>query len=1290
MLGRSSSVRLRRRSVLLGAAVAATTAIGSAFLPSARVFGRAAVNATWSGGTTGIWSTGTNWNPNGAPNNGANTYSVFVDGGAVQNSAVTLDISATVNTISVTAGDSLSVNAGLTLSLAGTGAGVITNNGTFTVSGGASGTDMRLAGGDATVSGTGTLALGAGNARFFGNAGAWRLTNQSTIAGVGQIGINQLMLTNSGTIVANTNGTSLNVDLSDGAGNVNSGTMTAVNGATLFLFNGSIDNTSGRIIAQNGSLVDLSAFGSDGGTFSSSGTGFVRIYNSANVRNFNNLGRVDVPTGNTGFISGSANNIGSITISATASGADLRLGADTTLSGGGQVVLDNSGASPRLFGNAGSFRLTNSNNTISGGGQLGINQLLLTNAGTINSTTGLTIDLTDGAGNTNSGTLMATGSTLTILNCSIANTGRVIANGNNATVDFSASGMSGGTVSTSGTGVVRIFNSSNLSNFNNVGRIDVPTGNTGYLTGAVNNIGSVTVSATSAGTDLRINTDTTFSGGGQVILNSSGANARFFADAGTMRLTNADHTINGFGQLGINQLKLTNTGTIVANVNGTTLSVDLTDGAGNANSGTMLATNGAALQILNSTVDNTNGTMKADANSTVQLSAANVSGGSFSGAGLIQMVNSAQIGPITNAAHVSVANAHTGFLATSLNNLGSLTIDATVSGTDLRLNGDVTLTGGGQVILNSTGATARFFGNSGAMRLTNSNNTISGNGQVGSNQMLFTNTGTVVANVNGSTLSVDLTDGTLGLNSGTMLATNGATLQILNSAVDNTNGLIKADANSTVQLSAANVSGGSFASGAGTVQMVNSAQVGPITNAGRISVAGGHTGFIVSTINNTGSISLDAQTAGTDVRLPGDATFTGGGQVILNSGTASTARLFGNSGNVVLNNLNHTISGGGQIGINQTLVHNSGTINASDAARVLALDPTDSGTDGVINTGTLLASGAAGMFWNPGLFNCNGGTIVVLAGSSLTNTANLQGGVVLLDGTFNQNSNVGSSTGTIDGAGTMNVSNSSAITATHLRVGTLTVGNSGTMSIATNGGNSGTSRLKLLSTTVSNSRFDLNDNDLLIDGTGGMTYAQVASLIASARNGGAWNGSGLTSSAARLDANHATGLGLLTGSEYQTLRGTNVFDGLTVAAADKVVKYTWNGDANFDGRVTFDDYVRIDTGFNTHLTGWANGDFNYNGSVNFDDYVLIDVAFNQQTGTLSRAIDWISGDDRSAAGLDGDAIRTMLVHLDQFGAAYGAAFLAAVPEPCGALGMIGVGFAALSTRVRSRRRGRRD
>ena len=68
--------------------------------------------------------------------------------------------------------------------------------------------------------------------------------------------------------------------------------------------------------------------------------------------------------------------------------------------------------------------------------------------------------------------------------------------------------------------------------------------------------------------------------------------------------------------------------------------------------------------------------------------------------------------------------------------------------------------------------------------------------------------------------------------------------------------------------------------------------------------------------------------------------------------------------------------------------------------------------------------------------------------------------------------------------------------------------------------------------------------------------------------------------------------------------------------SDVLVKYTYYGDTDFNGVVNFDDYARIDGGFNNNRSGWLNGDFDYIGGVNFDDYALIDLSFNTQGATL--------------------------------------------------------------------------
>jgi len=143
------------------------------------------------------------------------------------------------------------------------------------------------------------------------------------------------------------------------------------------------------------------------------------------------------------------------------------------------------------------------------------------------------------------------------------------------------------------------------------------------------------------------------------------------------------------------------------------------------------------------------------------------------------------------------------------------------------------------------------------------------------------------------------------------------------------------------------------------------------------------------------------------------------------------------------------------------------------------------------------------------------------------------------------------------------------------------------------------------------------------------------------------------------------------------------FAGVTVDDSAVLVKYTYYGDTDLNGRVNFDDYVRTDNGFNNHLSGWFNGDFDFNGQVNFDDYVLIDLAFNTQSGTLRRALTFLDGSDRSAAGMRDPAVRRVQQHLAEFGSDYARHFLAAVPEPATA-GLLAIAGAVGATRRRRR------
>jgi hypothetical protein len=141
----------------------------------------------------------------------------------------------------------------------------------------------------------------------------------------------------------------------------------------------------------------------------------------------------------------------------------------------------------------------------------------------------------------------------------------------------------------------------------------------------------------------------------------------------------------------------------------------------------------------------------------------------------------------------------------------------------------------------------------------------------------------------------------------------------------------------------------------------------------------------------------------------------------------------------------------------------------------------------------------------------------------------------------------------------------------------------------------------------------------------GGNVSNITDQIRSGFANGAWNGSGIESSAAAM-APATMALGVELNSDGSSANGglgdplTTSFDGLSVTETDVLVKYTYFGDANLDGVVSAADYQAIDNGFNLGLSGWDNGDFNYDGMINGDDYALIDNAFNTQ-GSVSFAGD---------------------------------------------------------------------
>jgi autotransporter-associated beta strand protein len=153
------------------------------------------------------------------------------------------------------------------------------------------------------------------------------------------------------------------------------------------------------------------------------------------------------------------------------------------------------------------------------------------------------------------------------------------------------------------------------------------------------------------------------------------------------------------------------------------------------------------------------------------------------------------------------------------------------------------------------------------------------------------------------------------------------------------------------------------------------------------------------------------------------------------------------------------------------------------------------------------------------------------------------------------------------------------------------------------------------------SSLNINGNAVVHGGS----LSTLTASVAQGYNGGAWNGTGsgtISSTAAATDTAslHAIGViqndnGMGTGTALYTS-----FEGQSVADSDVLVKYTYYGDADLNGKVDGSDYSRIDNGYLNNLTGWFNGDFNYDGVINGSDYTLIDNAYNTQGAQISAEV----------------------------------------------------------------------
>jgi fibronectin-binding autotransporter adhesin len=731
--------------------------------------------------------------------------------------------------------------------------------------------------GDTTLTGPGSLTLNGGQVGSDGNGRL--LTNNSIIQGSGLIGSDaayvytNLSLTNNGTINANSTGNSLTIGGS-GSAVINNNLFEATNGGVLNLSSqAAIQNGSGTILSTGaGSAVNVSTT-IIGGTLTTTSGGYLGTSGAATLDgNAGDEGAITLTDGST-YTAGAGSetlitgtlNLGTTTGSTLALGGQLRLVGDTTFAGPGVVVMSSTDGETGQIGTDGNGRVLYNQATIEGSGLIGSNasdvypNLSLSNSGTINANSnGNTLTIGgNGSFITNTGLLEATnGGTLTLASqAAVLNQGANIT-ANAGTVNINTT-IQGGTLNTLNGGIMQTDVSATLDG-TTYGAITLSDGSTysaaagtlTYIAGTLN-LGTSTGSTFDLGGQLRLVGDTTLTGPGTFVMSSVDGETGQIGTDGNGRTLYNQSTIEGSGLIGSNasnvypNLSLINSGTINANVNGQTLGIGSNSGT-IANTGLLEATNGGILNLFTApAVNNSGGTILASgAGSTVNVNTS-IQGGSLTttGGGLMQTGTSgATLDGSTNGA-ITITDGSTYTAGTNgvTNALGTLNLGTSTGGTlaltaggQLRLVGDLTLTGPGTLTLTSTNSATAQIGTDGNGRNLINESTIQGGGLIGSNvgalsQNLNVNntaSGLIVANEAGQTLQIGGNGSTT--NSGTFQANAGSTLEVSNNFTNFNGG------NATL-------TGGTYYANGGTIQLNlggNSGGGEITTNAANITLSG--------------------------------------------------------------------------------------------------------------------------------------------------------------------------------------------------------------------------------------------------------------------------------------------------------------------------------------------------------------------------------------------------------------------------------------------------------------------
>lgn len=859
-----------------------------------------AQSINWTNPAGGLWDIPTNWDLGTFPT-GPTESAVFNVGGMYTS---TIDFSISdlgsisildpMCTVSTNSGILLAVNNG------------IVNNGLILVNNtnGGFASTLRFNTSN-SFTGTGTVRLNGTSTRSLLTPSSLQtITNGPghTITGIGRLSGNFI---NDGTILSND--TSQILAIVNG-GWTNNSLIEVTNDATLTMTNVAMTQSpTGEILIDNGNLNLLSTSFTGGTIRSMPGESWTATSGVTEFFSVNTIGNGSLNTGVFLRLFDTIENDGQITVNNTNGGfqTTIEFRNPFTLTGNGSILLNGSNTRAILLSNDPSELVTQTaNHTINGFGT--IRSPIINNGSIIANVTGQQLILNTNDQINNSLYQITNGSEISITSITLDQSGGGVIDLNDGLLRLATATILGGSM-TSGTGSTLI--NSGANNFDNVlnnAPLSMNTGTTLAVTNGLENNSTLIINNTNGGfaTTLLFNDSSSLSGSGITTLNGSGSRAQInTADGQTMTIDPA-HTVDGFGNI---NASLINNGLMDSSVSGQTMIFQTNDKTNNsiisAQPGAFIAVNNIAInQDPSASLDLGEGFMTLTG-ATINDGAINASTGLITQNSGTTSLNSV----ILNAPLVM----NTGTVVLVTNDLevnDTITINGSNGGFATILNSvdSSTLSGTGEILLNSSTVRAQLNTEPGQTLTIASGFDVNGFGSINANLI---NNGTINSSLPSQSIFLQSNDK---VNNSLISIQEDSVINISNVEIDQTGGGQIFNNGGLLVLTGATIRGGTLdAVLDGTCTNTTTSTLIDVTNLSPINLNTGTVLNLSGVITNESTISVNPASGGfaTNLGSIAPATILGSGEVVL-GGSGVRAQIVGAGMNF---GANQTLSGLGLI-----------------------------------------------------------------------------------------------------------------------------------------------------------------------------------------------------------------------------------------------------------------------------------------------------------------------------------------------------------------------------------------